>query len=515
MKKIIICLAIAGSSLISSGCSDWLDVLPKNEQVSPDYWKTKEEVEEVLGQGYAYMRSTVSNLIYMGEVRASSVYAYSGSEIQKLQNFQLTASSSSCKWGVFYNVLNIANSIIKYAPEVKEEDETYTEAAMNSHMAEAYFMRAWTYFTLVRNYKEVPLILEPYVTDAYPFQVAKESEEVVISQVKEDIRTALASGAAKEFYDDDEWSGASKGRITKWALYALMADVCLWSEDYAGCVEYADLLINATSGHRPAFMTDAEQWFSIFNPGNSNESIFEINFDVVAYPNQDNSPSPSNYFKDSNTSQYQYSPQMCAQLYNETVTSGEKSVRAEYGAYKDLEDAATSLHTLFAVWKYQGYAYLEQGKRDNQDANWILYRMADILLMKAEALIWQGGSANYQTAMDLINRIRTRANAVTYQVSVEEETEESMLKYLLEERNLELAAEGKRWYDLLRFGRTKNFKYKESFIEFITTYNSSANAKWLRSVLKNTNAWYLPIPQSDIDRNPLLKQNPYYDITSN
>ena len=117
--------------------------------------------------------------------------------------------------------------------------------------------------------------------------------------------------------------------------------------------------------------------------------------------------------------------------------------------------------------------------------------------------------------MDLINRIRTRANAVTYQVSVEEETEESMLKYLLEERNLELAAEGKRWYDLLRFGRTKNFKYKESFIEFITTYNSSANAKWLRSVLKNTNAWYLPIPQSDIDRNPLLKQNPYYDITSN
>lgn len=508
-------MAIAGSSLISSGCSDWLEVLPKNEQVAPDYWKTKEEVEEVLGQGYSYMRSSVPNLIYMGEVRASSVYAYNGSDIQKLQNFQLTASSSSCRWSVFYSILNIANSILKYAPEVYESDETYTEAAMNSHMAEAYFMRAWTYFTLVRNYKEVPLILEPYVTDTYPFQVAKDSEETIIAQIKADIQTALATGAAKEFYDDDKWGGASKGRATKWALYALMADVCLWSEDYAGCIEYADLLINATSSHRPAFMTDSEQWFSIFNPGNSNESIFEINYNIVAYPNQSNGTSPSNYFKDSNTSPYQYSPQMCADLYSETLSSGENSVRAEYGSYKDLEDAATSLHTSFAVWKYQGYAYLEQGKRDSQDANWILYRMADVLLMKAEALIWQGGTSNYQAAMDLINQVRTRANAVTHQVSVGEETEESMLTYLLNERNLELAAEGKRWYDLLRFGRTNNFKYKDSFIELITTYNSSANAKWLRSVLKNTNAWYLPIPQDDIERNPLLKQNPYYDITSN
>ena len=51
MKKILICLAIAGVGLLSSGCNDWLDVLPKNEQVSPDYWKTKEQVEEDLAQG--------------------------------------------------------------------------------------------------------------------------------------------------------------------------------------------------------------------------------------------------------------------------------------------------------------------------------------------------------------------------------------------------------------------------------------------------------------------------------
>lgn len=87
--------------------------------------------------------------------------------MQDLQNFQITASSTLCKWGPFYNVLNVANSVIKYAPDVQAIDETYNEAVMNSNLAEAYFMRAWIYFTLVRNFKEAPLILEPYMTDDY------------------------------------------------------------------------------------------------------------------------------------------------------------------------------------------------------------------------------------------------------------------------------------------------------------------------------------------------------------
>ena len=514
MKKILICLVIVGTGLLNSGCNDWLDVLPKNEQVAPDYWKTKEQVEEVLSQGYSYMRTTVPSLIYWGELRGGSIYAYSGSEQQKLQNFQLTASSSMCRWSAFYQILNIANSIIKYAPEVHGQDETYTEAAMNSHMAEAYFMRAWVNFTLVRNYKEAPLVLEPYVTDSYPFNIAKSSEETILVQIKEDIKTALASGAAKEFYDDDTWAGATKGRITKWALYALMADVCLWSEDYENCIEYVDLLINSDSSHRPAFMADSEQWFTIFNPGNSNESIFEINFDVLTY-NQPIENSPSAYFTYSTSARLQYSLAMCSRLWDETTTSNESSVRASGGAYKDLEEGAASQHNLFCIWKYQGYGYMSPGYRDQQDANWILYRMADVLLMKAEALAWQGGTANFQAAIDLINRVRTRANVAELNVNINDVTEESMLRYVLEERDIELAAEGKRWYDLVRFGKSKGYKYQNAFVDLIVANNASASSQWLRSVLKNTYAWYLPIPQDDIERNLLLTQNPYYDITSN
>ena len=56
----------------------------------------------------------------------------------------------------------------------------------------------------------------------------------------------------------------------------------------------------------------------------------------------------------------------------------------------------------------------------------------------------------------------------------------------------------------------KNYRYKDSFIEMIVTYNSTANVSWLRSVLSNEYAWYLPISQSEIDANLLLVQNPYY-----
>lgn len=140
--------------------------------------------------------------------------------------------------------------------------------------------------------------------------------------------------------------------------------------------------------------------------------------------------------------------------------------------------------------------------------------MADVLLMKAEALIWQGGETNYTTALELINKVRTRTQINKLDDDVKSD-EERMLKALLEERDMELAAEGKRWYDLVRFGKAKNYKYKTSFIDLIVANNSSIGSKWLRSVLKDNNAWFLPIHQDEIDRNPVLTQNPYYDVTAN
>lgn len=507
---------LAAGMLLNSGCSDWLDLLPKNEQVTDAYWKSKEDVEAVVASGYYYMRQACHSLIKWGELRGSSVCTLSGDKDgMKLQNFQLDGTENICKWENIYQVINMANVVIVHAPQVREIDETYTEGAMNSHLSEAYFMRALMYFYLVRNFKEVPLVVTPYEDDSTPFSLAKTTEEKVLEQIKQDIQTALASGGAKEFYDNDRWN-ASKGRVTKWALYALMAEVALWTEEYDLCIEYADLLIDATAPRRPVFMSVPENWYTLFNPGNSNEAVFELNWDGTTY-NQ-TTGSPSALFAVSVNPNYQYSAEMGLDLLADAseVLADKEPIRSIYGAFVPMGSGGEEV--VYCVWKYSlGDVDPKNidAMRLKNDANWVLFRMADILLMKAEALIWKG-RAHWQEAIDIVNKVRTRANLTPKVVVLDEENEATMLEnYLLPERNIELAAEGKRWYDLLRYGRHKGFAHKAAFIAIIQRYNATANAAWISSVLQNEYAWYLPIHADEIKNNKLLVQNPYYGITGN
>ncbi|MGV8090745.1 MAG: RagB/SusD family nutrient uptake outer membrane protein [Mangrovibacterium sp.] len=94
-----------------------------------------------------------------------------------------------------------------------------------------------------------------------------------------------------------------------------------------------------------------------------------------------------------------------------------------------------------------------------------------------------------------------------------EVSEGDLLEYVLDERKMELAAEGKRWYDLLRFGKRNGFEYRERFlINEVIQYNNTANSSWIRSVLKNDDALYLPVWTTELESNKLLEQNPYYVI---
>ena len=183
-----------------TGCSDWLDIRPKDLQYTADFWKSKEDVEAVLASAYSDMRVITQNLFIWGELRGSSVNASSSTrsaQAQSLQDFKLSFDKELCHWGDIYNILNLANSVIKYAPDVQVIDETYTLGAMQSHQAEAYFLRSLMNFYLVRNWGEAPLVTEPYIDDSMPFTLAKSSESVIIERIKQDIRDALATGAAK------------------------------------------------------------------------------------------------------------------------------------------------------------------------------------------------------------------------------------------------------------------------------------------------------------------------------
>ena len=501
MKNILLIILVG---LMLTSCIDWLDVRPKDLQYTADYWKTKEDVEAVLASGYSDMRKITKNLFIWSEVRGASVFYTGGGSEDKLQNFQLSSDDNLCKWGDIYRVINMANSVIKYAPEVIKRDETYTRGAMLSHQAEACFMRSLMNFYLIRNWREAPLVIEPYIDDSAPFEIVKSSESVIIEQIKKDIRSVLATGAAKENYPNDRWN-ASKGRATKWALYALMADVCLWNEDYTECIAYADSLIKANATWRPVFMTNPAQWFEIFDPGNSNESVFEINWSDRQFNQRSNSP--YSFISWTFDASYKFTPLMSQRLLSEYIVSRLASVRMEHGAYTPVTIAGET--PTFPIYKYQGSS-TPGIIRSEQAANYIIYRMADVMLMKAEALVWRNEGDDWQQAMNIVNQIRVRVNLDVLHVDVNAMDELEMLGIVLNERDMELAAEGKRWYDLLRFGKTNNFKYKNEFISIIIENNETVNSSWLRSALKNEWAWFLPINDTELEVNKLLKQNPYY-----
>lgn len=511
MKKIYTILFSV--CLLMSSCSDWLDVIPKDKQSTDMYWKSSADVEAILAQGYSRMRKCIPYMINWGELRGSSVIVQSrASNEGRIQNFQILPGNSDIEWGAFYQVIGAANAVLHYAPEVLKVDASYYESQMNSHLTEAYFMRGLMYLYLVRNYREVPLITEPYVDDEMPMSVAKSSEAEIIEQIKSDVRAALATNAAKESFNST-W--ANKGRATKWALYALMAETCLWSEDYEECITYADYLINATAPMRPVFMSAPGQWFKMFYPGNSNGSIFELQFNETTYDQA--SGSPSRIFPYSATptvDTYMYSEAMTSRLMLEYAQHKEEGNRTYFGSI-----AGTSYNlypTNAVIWKYSGMGTEDiEAIRTIQDANYIIYRMADIMLMKAEALIRLGGIDNRVKALNIVNQIRERSeleprSEITLD-NISEVTEENLLEMILDERDLEFAAEGKRWYDLLRYGKQQNSKFKARFKDIIMQNNITAESKWLNSVLENEDAWYLPVPEDDMNNNSLLKQNPYYE----
>ena len=523
--KYVSALAVLLGALIFVSCNDWLDILPNNEQVTDNYWKSKEDVEAVVASGYYYLRQAVPSLLVWGEVRGGTLYS-SNTAHGYLQNFNMTPSQSICSYATLYKVIGMANSVLKYAPSVMTEDNTYYESVMKSHLCEAYFLRAYCYMVLVKNFREVPLVTEAYVNDEADYTIAKSSEADILAQIKADMKTALESGAAKEVYEDtDGYNWQSKGRATRWAMCALMAEACLWNHDYEEAIQYCNQVLDIEEGDtsfRPRFIQNTSQWFEIFYPGNSNESVFELNWEK----NLSQTNNFGSWFALSTSSVLKFTDRAKQRLQEEATEAqahaaaigydGDGRIgRMLFGSFvtdgTDQSKFATAAN--YYVWKYLGTDVVDKDNtRPSQDANFILYRVPDLMLTKAEALVMQDNAASWQSALDLLNQLRTRACLDSLAINVDETDRLEMLKAVNSEWEMEFLAEGKRWYDLLRLARYDEGDglYKEYVIGEIIDGNQTTKDEWIRSVLIDDNAWYMPIPYSEIEVNSLLEQNPYY-----
>jgi hypothetical protein len=487
MMKNIKYIVIAVALFIQAGCSDWLEMKPPSGLIRDDFWQSKEDVEAVLMGAYSSF-SELGNLMFIhGEARADMVTddINLDGNIRNIMNGNIYPDNWLANWQNYYKVINYANEVLKNAPEVYEIDGTFTDFQLRGFMSEAYFIRALAYFYLVRIYGDVPLVVEPSETDDADFYPAKTKGDEILEYIKNDLLEARLY-----FADNYLTMAETKGRASREACEALLADIALWRFDYNAVIEHVQ---NIEMTDKIELMPSA-RWFQMFYPGNSLESIFEFQFDNRQ--DQRNNFVGLTRYNDRNFLASVKAVEMFARLYaDEPFRGQDMSIKRESG-------------DTYVIWKYFGMAPDGQTTRtaiNEFSANWIVYRYADVLLMKAEAL---SQLERYPEALTYINLIRERAGIGAASI---QNTPNAFEDAILEERAKELAYEGKRWFDLVRMGRRNNFARKDKLVDVILETVPSTQKRILGSKLTNPEGWYMPVYKNELERNRNLEQNPYYN----
>jgi len=465
-----------------SSCNDWLELVPPDGLVRNEYWTSKEDIEAVLMGAYQKFAQLDERLFLFGELRADMVAdaKRTGLDERRIMEGNIYPDNQECNWRDFYLVINYCNSVLKYTSEVYGSDQTFTEYQKDGFEAEAIYLRSLAYFYLVRIFKDVPLVLEASEEDDVEFYLPKSADTLILKQIETDLENYR--NKVTGVYPSLE---QNKGRATKGAFLALLADISLWNFEYDDVIKYVNLIESESE----YLLLHGGNWFENYYPGNSLESIFEFQFDKGL--GQVNTLWDYTYYEEE---KYLASSKALELL---TMDASSETIRA-LGSISS-KDAA--------IWKYCGAAPDERTYRsilERTSANWIVYRYADVLLMKAEALSQTG---RYAEALELLNQVRTRALMLPLSVS---ETPEAFENAILEERAVEFAFEGKRWFDLMRMGRRNDFRRKKDLIQIIVEKVPSTQKLVLASKLTDPNGWYMPIEELEIERNNNLVQNPYY-----
>ncbi|WP_299669144.1 RagB/SusD family nutrient uptake outer membrane protein [uncultured Polaribacter sp.] len=480
IKNILIIIPIFLVSLLS--CDDYLELKPKDNLIQQEFWQNKEQVAAAVAGCYASMNqsSFTDRVLLWGELRAEMLVSRraSNAALNLMNNFMIP-TNTLVSWNSFYATINYCNLVLEFADAAKENDLSFTQQELDNFKAEVLTIRSLVYFILVRNFKEVPLVLTATSNSQVDFYPAKNTEEEIITQIIEDLKLAVSDlnlGATLSAAYD-------KGRMTKGAALAILSDVYLWSNQFDNCIDTCNEIVSLGKYS----LVGGSEWFDkIFFEGNSSEGIFELQFSDI-------NATFRNSFWIGNPLYGTYVG--IIELYEEFPND----IRADFATY----DAQTN-----AIYKYAGVD--AAGTYRGQDEffnNFIFYRYADVLLMQAEAYLLSSNNKNLDRAKDLINAVHQRATGVPLEVVI---NETSLQEALLLERQKEFAYEGKRWYDLLRFARRNNFERQELILDLVDVKASADNYEQLLSYYSDSESYYLPIPQADINLNDNLIQNPYY-----
>ena len=232
-----------------------LDLLPLNEVVLENYWTNRDDVDNVLRSCYTGMQSSdwLERAIVWGEVRSDNVSTgqTNNTTINYINKGNLKQTNAYCDWSSFYTVINRCNTVIYYAPDVAEKDPNFTNSDLAVTIAEAKTIRALNYFYLIRAFKNVPFTFSPSIDDTQNYRLPASTFENVLDSLILDLE-GCKDNAPRTYFEREK----NSGRVTRAAVYALLADLYLWrasdanrskalqQDDYRKCVQYCDWVLN-------------------------------------------------------------------------------------------------------------------------------------------------------------------------------------------------------------------------------------------------------------------------------
>jgi starch-binding outer membrane protein, SusD/RagB family len=470
--------------VVFTQCSEWLDLEPENDLIEGDFWQKREDVEAMLAATYTSWRNNSFNNLIMGEIRADMVRFLGGafSDYNRIAQSDITTTNNRVNWAGYYQTINLANTLLYYSPFVLEKDETFSIEHKEAIDAEALYLRSLSYFYLVRLWKEVPLALNPMISDTVDVFLPKSTESEVLEQIVLDLKYAETIAYSDEYIDNPAWF---KGRANVYSIRALLADVLLWQENYDGCIEYCNKIIDSGKFS----LEPQNNWFRLYYPGNSmTESLFEVQYSTV----------------------YMQTNPLYYDMIRLSASGAEVNMVATENLSSLYNITDVRLFNATGIVANPGNKYASKDMiftrrlPSENDANLLTYRFAEILLMKAEALVEKGA---IQEANDLITLVSDRSSGMYEPLG----DSENLRSAVLAERAREFAGEGKRWFDILRYAKRNNFQRKGFIINMILANAGVQQRPVLESRVSDIMSYYLPIPENELIYNPNLVQNPYYD----
>lgn len=508
MKKYIVMLG-ALCSLTLSSCS-WLEVEPISDITNNGFWKTPDHFESFMVGAHSRFRSHSYRFSVMGEFR-SDIFGeapFGGEASQGMERFPNNSLNEEnpgiSNYGDFYNGINQLNLMIFQVNKSSVLDEN----SKKSYLAKSYGLRAFYYFQLLRTWGKVIIANDPTFGEDLDFSnLAKpvSSEDEVLSFILADIENSLTA-----FDNDYSLQKEKKNSWSKAASLMLKADVLLWkakrmnggsADVNTAKAALEDMMSHVTLSLQPNF----KDVFSYENKNNS-EIIFALKSEnnefslwgdsysgillpqmsyLKAYYNQDGeiwNTTKDNLF---GLMRLQVQRKHFESTFAEGDTRKDVTLKGVYRADGSMVACIPN--------KFQGTNIPGSINRAMLD-DCPVYRYADALLLMAEAKAFLG-----ESPADEINQIRRRAFGNDYfdahaaEVAFPNQPQDADVnEAILQERLCEFFFEGKRWYDLRRFGDEYVFKY--------TTADKSDPRKLL---------W--PIDKGTLTKNTALKQTPGYE----